>query len=345
MSIFSKVRDGLKQGKEGQESKPRRPAEPKQTDKDHMNEDLSNIDISSIDIPLDQELTEHHGVAGMIDQSDSIDIDLAGEFEDVTGMPPNNVLHINPSRSFSHPLDLNLEHLERSGFISPTNANTPLSNAFRMIKRPLLNNAMGKGASEVDRANTILITSSLSSEGKSYMAINLALSIAMEKNKHILLIDADVNKPSHHKLFGVESEFGLTDLLSGKVDDMSKVLYRTNIPSLSLMFAGTMTSHATELLASEAMERFVEDISARYPDRIIIFDSPPLLLTTESSALAAHMGQVVLVVEAEKTLKHQAKRSLSLLHNEIVMLLLNKMRENNDAGDYGFYGYGYGQQP
>jgi len=210
-----------------------------------------------------------------------------------------------------------------------------------MIKRPVLNNVRGKGATVLDNANLVMITSSFSEEGKSFSAINLALSIAMEKNKRVLLIDADVNKPSHHKIFDLEMKYGLTDLLSGKVEDMSRVLLKTNIPSLSLMFAGTLTSHATELLASEAMDQFVREISQRYPDRVIIFDSPPLLLTTESSVLAQHMGQVIMVVEAEKTLRYQLKKSLSLLNNEIVLLMLNKMREKNDAGNYGYYGYGH----
>jgi receptor protein-tyrosine kinase len=186
-----------------------------------------------------------------------------------------------------------------------------------------------------------MVTSSLSAEGKSYSAINLAMSIAMEKNKRVLLIDADVNKPSHHKIFGVEMKFGLTDYLSGKIDDMSRVMCRTNIPSLSLMFAGSLTAHATELLASEVMDKFLDELANRYPDRIVVFDSPPLLQTTEASVLAQRMGQVILVVEAEKTYRHQVKRSVSLLQNDVVLILLNKMREKGEAGHSGYYGYGH----
>ena len=173
------------------------------------------------------------------------------------------------------------------------------------------------------------------------MSINRAMSIAMERNKRVLLIDADVNKPSHHKIFNLEAELGLIDYLSGKVGDMSQALYRTNIPSLSLMFAGNLTYNATELLASDSMEIFVEEISQRYADRIVIFDSPPLLQTTEASVLASHMGQVVLVVEAEKTYQNHVEKSISLLQNEIVLLLLNKMREKDSTEQYGYYGYGH----
>jgi Mrp family chromosome partitioning ATPase len=129
----------------------------------------------------------------------------------------------------------------------------------------------------------------------------MAMSIAMERDKRVLLIDADVNKPSHHKYFGQEMKQGLTDLLLERVDDMSKVIYKTDIPSLSLMFAGKRATHATELFASKAMENFVNELSARYDDRIIIFDSAPLLLPTEAGVLASHMGQIILVVEAEHT--------------------------------------------
>jgi protein-tyrosine kinase len=272
-----------------------------------------------------------------------LDYDLSEEMDLVTGFPPqHNVLEINPLKKFSSPVDLNLNQLHLHGYITPHHADTHLSNTFRMIKRPLLNNAAGKGASKVRNQNVIMVTSSVSGEGKTYSAINLAISIAMEKNKRVLLIDADVNKPSHHKEFGIHKEQnGLLDFLQGRIQDMSQVMFKTNIPSLSLMFAGRLTSHATELLASDAMGSFVDEVSMRYPDRIIIFDSPPLLMTTEACVLASHMGQVVLVVEAETRPKNEVQNSLALLQNEIVLLLLNKMREKNEASQYGYYGYGH----
>lgn len=273
--------------------------------------------------------------------------DLDFNFSDLEENPSEEgegILSINPLNPFSNQVELDLNKLNDEGYITPIHANTLLSNTFRMIKRPILNNAQGKGASVVNHANIVMVTSSVPSEGKTFSAINLAISIALEKNKHVLLIDADVNKPSHHDIFNLEGNRGLTDVLSSRVDDLSEVLFKTNIPKLTLMSAGHEYAHATELLASEAMEQFVMELSNRYPDRIVIFDSPPLLLTTESSVLASHMGQVVLVVEAEKTLTLQVKKSLTLLQNEIVLLTLNKMRVKNEIGNYGYYGYGYGHQ-
>ena len=299
------------------------------------------IGIDEIDIPLHEDLSEFesaelHAAA----KTDKLDFDFSSlggeEGEYVEAMK----LDINPFKAFSNQLNLNLDSISDAGFISPMQANTPLSNSFRMVKRPILNIARGKSDVKPKRANCIMLSSSVSGEGKSYSAINLAISIAMERDKRVLLVDADVNKPSHHEIFGTEAKAGLTDLLLGNVKDMSEVMYKTDVDSLSLMFAGTQISHATELLASEAMQKFIDEISARYPDRIIVFDSPPLLLTTEANVLASYMGQVILVIEAEKTYSHQVEKSLSLLSNEVVMLLLNKMREKGDSGNYGYYGYG-----
>jgi protein-tyrosine kinase len=294
-----------------------------------------------IDIPLNQDLSEfeNHEIQSAI-KTDKLDFDFTNLGGEEGEYAETMKLDFNPFKAFSNQLNLNLDKISSAGFISPSEANTPLSNSFRMIKRPLLNISQGKGEVKPNRANCIMLSSSVSGEGKSYCAINLALSIAMERDKRVLLIDADVNKPSHHETFGTGVKLGLTDLLLGNVKDMSEVIYKTDVDSLSLMFTGTQISHATELLASEAMQNFIDEISARYSDRIIIFDSPPLLLTTEASVLASHMGQIVLVIEAEKTLSPQVNKSLSLLSNDVVLLLLNKMREKGDNGNYGYYGYG-----
>ena len=295
-----------------------------------------------IDIPLNEILSECHGVvvrSKSKHKEADIDFDFSNLFDENTIFPESDVIAINPTKAFSGQLEIDLDMLASKGYVTPTTFNTLLGNSFRMIKRPLLNNIAGKGATVVDNANLIMLTSALDGEGKSFSAINLAISIAMEKDKHVLLIDADVNKPSHHEIFGYQSEYGLTDLLQGKVKDMSRVLHRTNIPSLTLMTAGSRTSHATELLASESMAKFVREISSFYKDRIIIFDAPPLLLPTEASVLASHMGQIVFVIEAEKTLRHDIKKGLKMLSNNIVLLLLNQAREKTQVGNYGYYKY------
>jgi protein-tyrosine kinase len=289
--------------------------------------------------PINQDLCGSHAELEQL-EGKKIDFDftdLAGLDGDAAFYSEGEVLAFNPLKPFSKPVELDQKRLQAQGFVTPYNANKLLGNTFRMIKRPLLNNVMGKGATVLDNANLIMVTSSLSGEGKTFSAINLAISIAMERDKQVLLIDADVNKPSHHDVFGFDADVGLTDYLTGKVSDMSRVLYKSSIPSLTLMPAGTKTLHATELLASDAMERFVAEISSKYENRVIIFDSPPLLLLTEASVLASHMGQVVVVVRAEETSHQEVKKSLSMLSNTIVLLLLNQAYEKNQIGNYGYY--------
>jgi receptor protein-tyrosine kinase len=289
------------------------------------------------------ETTAHSEVALETETIDPnvIDFDFSKIKDEFGVSGSENFQSINPVNKLSHRVEIDLNKLDREGFITPKFSNTLLSSTFRMVKRPLLNNIAGKNASQVENANLIMLTSSSPGEGKTFSAINLAISLAMEKDKHVLLIDSDVNKPSHHKIFGIDNRAGLTDYLLGEVEDMGEVLWKTNIASLSVMSSGRLYEYSTELLASEAMDKFIHEISRRYKDRIVIFDSPPLLHTTESSVLATHMGQVVLVVEAEATLNYMVKKSLDLLSNEIVLILLNKQREKNSMDQYGYYGYGH----
>jgi len=300
---------------------------------------VGNAGDMEIDIRLDQDLTDYAEQSRHARREEiALDFDLSVPANQGLSFVETQVLNFDPSRRFSQQIEINLAKLGKAGFITPETVNDELSHNFRQLKRPILNNVLGKGATVLDNANLVMITSSVPGEGKTFSAINFALSIAMEQDKRVLLIDADVNKPSHHEYFGVSSAAGLTDLLTGKVDDVSKIIYRSNIPRLSVMFAGGRTKHSTELFASQAMGNFVTDLSSRYPDRVIIFDSAPLLLPTEASVLASHMGQIVLIIEAEKTGHQLVRRSLDMLSNRILLLVLNKMREKSDMGSYGSYG-------
>ncbi len=184
-------------------------------------------------------------------------------------------------------------------------------------------------------------------EGKSFTAINLALSMAMEMDYTVMLVDADVARPSIMKVLGLPPGPGLLDLLVDDKLEMSQVLLRTNIDNLTLLPSGSPHAQATELLASAAMTDLIDDMGKRYSDRIIIFDSPPLLLTTESRVLATHMGQIVMVVQAEKTLQSQVRHALSTIEScPVKLMVLNQARSSGqDAYGYGYgYGYGYSQR-
>jgi protein-tyrosine kinase len=240
---------------------------------------------------------------------------------------------------------LDLKRLADSGMITPDSPRSQVADEFRVVKRPLLSNATGKGAAPVRNGNLIMITSALPGEGKSFSAINLAMSIAMELDHTVLLVDADVARPSLPRMLGLPASKGLLDVLVEDSLDLRGVLLKTDVEKLSILPSGTQHARATELLASEAMNRLLEDMASRYSDRIIIFDSPPLLVTTESRVLATHMGQVVVVVEAQRTPQSAVMQALATIEDcPVKMMMLNKGRAASSSDTYGYgYGYGYGR--
>lgn len=243
----------------------------------------------------------------------------------------------------SRTAQIDLAHLAKVGMVTPDRPRSAIAEEYRVIKRPLLRNATAVGPAQIDDGNLIMVSSALPSEGKTFCAINLAISMAMELDYTVLLVDADVSRPSVLNQLGLPPERGLMDALAGDVTDLSDVLLRTNIEKLTLLPAGMPHARATELLASEAMTQLLEQMSNRYPDRIIIFDSPPLLVTTESRVLATHMGQIVMVVEAERTTHSTVRQALATIENcPVKLMVLNKSRERGPGSYYG-YGYGYGE--
>ncbi|QQS55330.1 MAG: tyrosine-protein kinase family protein [Candidatus Competibacteraceae bacterium] len=239
---------------------------------------------------------------------------------------------------------LDFQQIQTMGLLVPETHRSRTKEEYRYIKRPLLMNVDGKGAAAVEHANLIVVTSARPGEGKTFTACNLALSIATERNRTVLLVDADVIKPSVAKTLGFEADLGLVDFLIDDQLDLADVLVDTNVPSLTVLPAGGQHHLSTELLAGENMRRLAIEMSQRYPDRVVIFDSPPLLATTEASVLARLMGQVVMVVEAGRTQQSQVKEALALLDpNQIVGFVLNKTRGFSGPDYYGgSYGAGGG---
>lgn len=245
----------------------------------------------------------------------------------------------------THPkqhVEIDLERLHQMGMVVSNGERTAVAEEFRVIKRPLLRTAAGMGTkvagSPHNPSNLIMVTSSLPSEGKTFCAINLAMSIATEKDYTVLLVDADVARPSIPKALGISAEIGMMDILCGESSDIGDTIIHTNIPSLSLITAGKGNRHSTELLASQDMATMAAELARRYPDRIVIFDSPPLLATTEAQVLAMHMGQIVVVVEAERTTQRQLQEALRHLNGcPNVSLLYNKARRFSTETAYGYY--------
>jgi protein-tyrosine kinase len=245
-------------------------------------------------------------------------------------------------------IELNLQALSAAGMVTPNAPRSITADQYRVIKRPLIRNATGRGAAILNHGNLIMVTSALAGEGKSFTSINLALSIAAELDHTVMLVDADVARPSVLRMLGAEQAargddgkvHGLLDVLEGR-KELSDVLLRTNVDKLTILPAGGFHERATELLASDAMRQLLDGMARRYPDRIVIFDSPPLLLTTEARVLATHMGQIVVVVHAERTAQSAVTSALATIEScPVRMLLLNQARASSE-GTYG-YGYGYG---
>jgi receptor protein-tyrosine kinase len=236
-------------------------------------------------------------------------------------------------------VEIDLEQLERSGYLVPARARSDLAEEFRHIKRPLLRNVFEPGADTVARASLIMVTSALPGEGKTFTSINLAMSIAMEIDTSVLLVDADVVRPSIPKRLGFEAKGrGLLDVLQDPTIDLSDVMLRTNVPKLSVLPAGMPNTRSTELLASASMERLLVDLANKYPDRVMIFDAPPLLLTTEARVLASRVGQVVVVVEAARTTRKNAAQAFAAVENcPHVVSVLNRCHDPSELRSYGYY--------
>ena len=235
-------------------------------------------------------------------------------------------------------IELPLVALRARGFITPDAPKSQIADEFRVIKRPILAGAHGTTGARVADGNLVMVTSALPGEGKTFTAVNLAMSVAMELDTTVLLVDGDVAHPQLPELLGVPHSPGMLDVLTRDDLDIGDVLVRTDIANLSVLPAGTQHRRATELLASEQMAMLLRELGSRYPDRIIIFDSPPLLATTEARVLATHMGQIVMVVSADSTRQHAVSLALSTIEScENVQMLLNKASKTDVGTYYGYY--------
>ncbi|CAN7319320.1 XrtA-associated tyrosine autokinase [Pseudoduganella sp. LjRoot289] len=244
----------------------------------------------------------------------------------------------SPAARVQRHVELDLERMAQLGMVTHEGGRTPAAEDFRIIKRPLLRNLRGDNGVTIRNGNLIVVTSALPGEGKTYCAINLAMSIAMERDITVLLVDADVARPSVLKVLGLGAEAGLMDILLNDELELADVILKTNVPTLSILPAGRSNRHATELLASRSMSTLLSEIANRYADRIVIFDSPPLLITTEASVLASQMGQVVMVVEAETTTQNAVREALRLLDScKHVNLIYNKIKAFPGTEYYGYY--------
>jgi exopolysaccharide/PEP-CTERM locus tyrosine autokinase len=232
--------------------------------------------------------------------------------------------------------------LREGGMLVPGGQITAMAEEFRMVKRQLLLTARAvatkDGAKAADRARMILVCSARPDEGKTFCAINLALSMAAEKDMEILLVDADFAKPDVLGRLGLPEALGLLDALAGTVANVEECIVDTDVPQFSVLPAGTRTNNDTELLASDRARAILDGLAKANPRRIVIFDSPPALAASPAAVLAAQAGQVMLVVRADRTSESDLREAVSVLDGcEHIQLLLNSVSFQPGGRRFGNY--------
>jgi exopolysaccharide/PEP-CTERM locus tyrosine autokinase len=239
---------------------------------------------------------------------------------------------------------VDVAELAKNGLLAPGPDERRLAEQYRVIKRPLVRNASAARDPPLPRGNLLMVASALAGEGKTFTCVNLCLSIARERDWDVVLVDADCSKPHLTRLFAAEQERGLIDLLRDPSLRFESVVMPTDVPGLSLLPAGTRDEHASELLASKRMDELCASLAAA-AGRIIVFDSSPLLLTSEAGAVAMEVGQIVVVVRANETPRGAVLAALEKLDSsKAVACILNQGYgslpglEYGGYGDYGDYG-------
>lgn len=243
-----------------------------------------------------------------------------------------------PQREYTT-IKLDLQRLRRQGYLTPEADQRDLQEQYRMVKRPLLGHAFGDTELGPNSPKLIQVTSSVDAEGKTFTAFNLAMSIAMEMDFTVVVVDSDLSRRALSSLVGLERAAGLTDILQSETPDVGEVIYTTNVPRLSVIPAGRPHPRSAELTASGGMRQMTRELATRYPDRVVLFDSPPLLMDSQAATLAAYMGQVLVVVEAGRTSERVLRDGLELVDQSRsrVGLLLNKSPRGYGYGYYGGY--------
>ena len=231
------------------------------------------------------------------------------------------------------------EALRAAELVPAPNEERRFANEYRQIKRPLIANAFGRGAPALPKGRVMLVASALPGDGKTFTALNLALSMALEKDLNVLLVDADVAKPHLSRVLGVSGDPGLLDVLHDESLDIESVVLRSDVEGLEILPVGHASETATELLASSRMETIVAQLTARNPDRIVLFDSPPLLLTSESRVLCAVAGQAILIVSASSTPQQAVFDAIAHIgEGRYIGLVLNQCAQPSHGNYYNYYG-------
>ncbi|HEV8014144.1 MAG TPA: AAA family ATPase [Stellaceae bacterium] len=249
-----------------------------------------------------------------------------------------------PNEPTAHSRQVNIDRaaLRQHGIALPSAGRSRVAEEFRLVKRQVVSKFLDEIDTdpEAQKNRVIMVTSAKPGEGKTFAAVNLALSIASEQDLKVLLIDLDTRHHAMQEMMGIPASRGLTDLLSNPDVDFADVVLRTNMPNLAVMPAGHPDNRGPELLSSKRTRVMFDEMTQRYSDRFIIFDAPSCLASSDPATLAGLVGQVVFVVEADQTQQEEVEAAVALVRScPNVSLLLNKVRASatDQFGSYSNY--------
>ena len=255
----------------------------------------------------------------------------------------NPVAEVRPLTRAAPPVaEINFLRMRSAGILTPEVSSGRTMEEFRLIKRSVLQTIRTLKDEDVANSNVTMVTSTRPGEGKTFTAINLAMSLALERDYSVLLIDADVSRPSILKSLGLTAAKGLIELIEDRSLDLDDVIIKTNVKNLSVLPVVSSDSRSTELLSSKRMNELIQEIRRRQENRIVIFDSPPVLATSEPAALAAHVGQIIFTVEAGRTTKASVREALDLLGKRTrIGFVLNRAEKQMGSVYFGSYYHSY----
>ncbi|UNU44918.1 capsular biosynthesis protein [Sphingopyxis sp. YF1] len=270
-------------------------------------------------------------------------VEAAPVVEPVKPSPRKDIARAAPAVVPARQGTIDRDRLGARGMIVPGAPVTGISEEYRIVKREIIRNFGGTANRPLlPRGHRVLIASANPGEGKTFSAVNLALSLAVEADHDVLLIDADIAKPSVIETLGLEDGPGLMDALADPHLPLGDCLIQTDIAGLKVMPAGTAHMHDTELLASARTEALLAQLEAGAPGRILILDSPPVLAASPAAVLAGHVGQLIMVVRADTTLESSLRDAIGLMGAcPHIQLLLNGVKFSPGGRRFGTY-YGQG---
>lgn len=238
------------------------------------------------------------------------------------------------------PVEIDNAALRARGYFPEPDRDRQFADQYRRIKRPLIDKALS-GAAATRESRVIMVTSALPGDGKTFTSLNLAFSMATERDVSVLLIDADVAKRHTTEILGLDQRPGLLDALVDENVEAESLVVPTTVRGLSILPAGTRVSGTAELLSSNRMKAIVAALCARDARRLVLLDSPPLLVTNEGTALLKIASQVVLVVRAGQTPRQAVQAAVALFDVEQAGgVVLNEVRGGSREGYYGYGSYG-----